>query len=153
MNELNHKLTEAILSWAERSSPRYKPIQRKHGVPWWNDKCQAATKAKRMAINKVRRTRNPDDYAAYKEERAVCTKIIKTAKTEHWKEYCTQITKTTTSRELWTKINLMSKRRRSGAPSVLVSGNGDVISNEEEKSNLFADVYVKVSSDSNLSSS
>jgi len=106
-----------------------------------------------MAINKVRRTRNPDDYAAYKEERAVCTKIIKTAKTEHWKEYCTQITKTTTSRELWTKINLMSKRRKSGAPSVLVSGNGDVISNEEEKSNLFADVYVKVSSDSNLSSS
>lgn len=45
----------------------------------------------------------------------------------------------------------MTKRRKSGAPSVLVSENGDVISDEEQKTNMFADVYVKVSSDLNLS--
>ena len=56
VSEFNHKLTGAILSRAER--------------------CQEATKAKRKATNELRRTRN-DDYAAYKEERAAGTKIIK----------------------------------------------------------------------------
>lgn len=147
VSEQNNTLTKAILSWAESSSPRCKSIQNKQGVPWWNDKCQEATKAKRKAMNKVRRTRNPD-YSIYKEERAACTIAIKTAKAEYWKEYCTQKTKSTTSIELWTKINMMSKRR-SGAPSVLVRENGNVISNEEQKANMFADVYEKVSSDSN----
>ncbi len=76
----------------------------------------------------MRCTRNPDDYSTYKEERAACTKVIKIAKAEYWKEYCTQITKSTTSGELWAKINMMAKRRRSGAPSVLVRENGNVIS-------------------------
>jgi hypothetical protein len=58
---------------------------------------------------------------------------MKLAKAEHWKVYCTQITETTTSRQLWTKINLMTKIRKSGAPSVLVSENGDIISDEEQK--------------------
>lgn len=142
--------TTAISICAEKSIPTTKPMMSREGVPWWNENCQKALKQKREALNRVRRTRVPDDHAAYIKARNICSSTIRRTKRDFWREYCDTIDKNTTNKELWNKIKLMSRDGKAKPSTFLLDKTGNVICDPEDRANLIANFLSTASSNSNL---
>ena len=137
---------------AERSIPVSRPSTEKPGAPWWNDECSKAAEERKEALNRVRRTRHPDDYNLYVAVKKKCSLLIRKTKKEHWRDYCAEVSESTTSKEVWDRVRLMSGRAvKTKGPNLLVDETGRVVTDSREIADLLADQYENASSDNNLS--
>ncbi len=144
---------EAILKAARAAIPisRSRSTSGKLGAPWWNEECTTAAKNRKKAMNRIRRTRLPDDYTSYKEAKATFSTVIEEAKAEYWKSYCSGLSELSTVKDVWERINLMTQKPSHHEPiNLLLDESGSARTDPTEIANLMADQYERASSDSNL---
>ena len=147
----NLQISKAIIKCAEESIPTSSPHPSKPGVPWWTEECKKATDKKKKALNRVRHSALPEDFRRYQLARSDCSATIKKAKVEHWKDYCSKLTKSANTKELWDRIKLMTRDNKVSRPSLLINKSGNFLTDDKEKADLLAEHYEGVSSDVNLS--
>ena len=151
IDEYNSKLISAINSAALLSIPKTKPCLRKP-VPFWNEECSEAIKARKAAKNKVLKSRNPKHYIDYKQARARARRVIKQSKREYWEKFCSSLSYKSDINKVWKTIRNFN-RAGTNHCSPQLKNNNIPIFDSTEKANIFAKQFSFVSSDDNYSQS
>ncbi|GFW94550.1 putative RNA-directed DNA polymerase from transposon BS [Trichonephila clavipes] len=113
--------------------------------PWWNEKCQRAKKDQNKAWNRFGRYPTPDNMISFNKSRARARKIHRQRKRESWIKYVSNITCSTSSKEVWNKIRKLSGKYRASPVSMLVS-NGVSVNTLPDIANTLAETFAKTSS-------
>ncbi|GFT73323.1 putative RNA-directed DNA polymerase from transposon X-element [Trichonephila clavipes] len=113
--------------------------------PWWNEECQMAKKDQNKAWNRFRRYPTPDNMIAFNKARARARKIHRQRKRETWIKYVSNITCSTSSKEVWNKIRKLSGKYSASPVSMLVS-NGVSVNTIPDIANTLAETFAKTSS-------
>ncbi len=153
VENFNRSLVDAIMMTAHECIPKSRPSSKKPGVPWWKKRCDEAVASKKAFLRKVRRSRNPDDFRQYAEQREKCKRTLEEAQRVWWETECSTISKDTSSKEMWDKVNLVVKGPKSREIPALTNQDGRLITDPQQKAEELATQYERVSKDTNLSPS
>jgi ribonuclease HI/exonuclease III len=146
-------ISDAIITAATNNIPKtgissnkkYRPL------PYWNESCSNAIRSRNMNRNKLNKSHRDEDGMLYRKSKGIAQKVIKTAASEHWQQYCNTIDSSTKLGAVW-----RMSRKMSGVASKLKSPNliknNEQVETCEEKANLLAETFSKISSSSNYSS-
>ena len=100
----------AILRAAEKNIPVSKPSKNptRKPVPYWTDECTAAVKERNKTKNNMQQTRDLIDRQAYYKRKGVAQRVVKDAKKQHWRDYCSTLDKTSKIGKVWKAVKNMS---------------------------------------------
>ncbi|GFQ78429.1 putative RNA-directed DNA polymerase from transposon X-element [Trichonephila clavata] len=138
-------VTSCILSAANNAILQPSSRLPRFPKPWWNEECQMAKKDQNKAWNRFRRYPTPDNMIAFNKARARARKIHRQRKRESWIKYVSNITCSTSNKEVWNKIRKLSGKYSASPVSMLVS-NGVYINIIPEIANTLAETFAKTSS-------
>ena len=131
-------ITNILLDSAALNIPKSKTgVNTKFSNCWWNEECEITTQNTKKQFNKVKRNSTPENVALYYELEDIAKNTLMEAKKNNWDNYVSTITRTTSIKEIWTKIKAISGKNQSqvkiildiennkiGEPSVLVEKFG-----------------------------
>ncbi|GFR32545.1 putative RNA-directed DNA polymerase from transposon X-element [Trichonephila clavata] len=138
-------VTSCILSAANNAISQPSSRLLRFPKPWWNKECQMAKKDKNKAWNRFRRYPTPVNMIVFNKARARARKIHRQRKRESWIKYVSNITCSTSSKEVWKKIRKLSGKYSASPVSMLVC-NGVSINTIPEIANTLAETFAKTSS-------
>jgi len=137
--------TDKIHSAAVLSVPKTSGTFRKRPVPWWNENCSTAVKAKRTAFARLRRHRgDPQCMDAFRQARAHARWVMKNARRASWRNYVTSINAQTPIKEVFSKIRKISGKFSRPPPPVL-SLNGVSVADPKSVADIFVKHFASVS--------
>lgn len=151
IDEINEQFTSNIIKSANQT------IENKIGklnkcvrmVPWWNKECKEAIRNKIRLFGKLRKTHSLHNLIEYKKAQSQVRKIVKRAKRECWRGFCSSIGRTTPLDKIWGMIKKMRGIRQQSNLPVLENG-GEVATSAMEKAEILAKNFVKAHSSENL---
>ena len=117
-------------------------------VPWWNDKFTEA-KVRNRAFKILRRTLPMDNLINYQNMKALARKVIKEAKRESWRQFCSTIGRETTLNDVWIMIKKMIGKCKSPHVPVLIKYGTRAIS-DVEKANMLGRAFAEIHKCSHL---
>ena len=138
-------VTAMITRAATASIPKKSISGKKKSVPWWNEECTRAIRDRNRAFRVLRRQLNQDNIIDYQKKRALARKVIKTAKKNTWRKFCSSIGREVQLGDIWSMIKKMSGKRKYNKIPVLIDGDFQAITNKEKADLLgkkFAGVHI-----------
>ena len=131
-NQLEH----AIINAAIQSIPQTKTNSSfKKSNSWWNDKCHASFKEKRLALTKYKKNRGDINmWIIYKQKRAIFRHIVKQAKKESWETFVSQMTHETPTSEVWNKVKSLNNVPTNR--NIILKEKQSIITSPKEVANL-----------------
>jgi len=96
-------LTSIINQSAESTIPRKKSKTNFYppSPPWWNPSCTEAVKNRSLLFKNFRRSGSMSDFLIYRNACANTTRILKQAKKNSWKNFCSNLKPTYPIQHLW----------------------------------------------------
>ena len=145
-------LTKFLLDAAEDSMPVSTGLANgKIPVPWWNLDCDRAHRNRKRAQRALHRNHTTANAISLRRHNAICRKTFKEAKRASWKNYVTSLNADTNLNEIWKKVNkIRGKFTRHPAP-LLAKEDGNLTNKPAETSEILADAYQKISSNTSYS--
>lgn len=148
IDEMNHKLSMFIIAAASQSIPSNMSQKGKTNVPWWNEKCSGAVKDRNRAFKRLRATLTMNNLMEYQRKKALARKVIKEAKKESWRQFCSTIGKETTLNKMWMMVKKMIGKYKPPR-SCIKEGQNEAIS-DMEKANLLGYKFAEIHKGSNM---
>lgn len=119
-------------------------------LPYWDEECTAAIKDRNAARSKANRSRLLIDCIEYRRLKGVTQAVLKKKSRDSWQEYCSTLQDSSKLGAVWGMARKMSgKNGKTTIPSL--ESNGVWANSSQEKANMLADCYEKISSDENYS--
>ncbi|XP_041926491.1 uncharacterized protein LOC121690144 [Alosa sapidissima] len=144
IDEINGIVSSSILLAASQSIPISQSFKKQINVPWWNDKCSEAIKDRNRAFKLLGRTLTMDNLISYQRKKAIARKVIKEAKRESWRQFCSSIGKETSLNQVWMMIRKMVGKYKPPHIPVLMKDGINAISDIDKANMLnkaFADIH------------
>lgn len=114
-------ITNLIMEAATLFIPQRIAGQKIRNFPWWKEECSNAIKERNKAFKQLGGKICMRNLVAYKKARAKTRRIIKNAKREGWREFCSTIGKDTTMDKIWNMLrNMSGKGNKSALIPVLI---------------------------------
>nr|CAH7717614.1 unnamed protein product [Callosobruchus chinensis] len=104
INNFNAIITEA----AHKHIGKTKHLRTRNPVPWWNEDCEAAIRASKQALNKLKRIRTQENLEDLRHKRARARLITKKSQRDSWQKFVSSIDSSTPSAVVWRKIKSIS---------------------------------------------
>lgn len=143
------KITESILTAANKSIPTSGGKPFKRAVPWWNEETKNVTEQKKRALNKFKKYPTTDNLIAFKQARATARKVILKNKRDSWNEYTSTITPDIESKTMWTKIKAVSGINTSNTITSIQTETNSITEDPVEIANIIATHFENVSHTNN----
>ena len=141
-------LTKIVLDTANATIPHTKQHHNKpRAAPWWNSECSAAIKSRNKARHRHEKYRTQATLSEYKHYKAKCKQFIKKAKKESWEHFISTFNRFTPISKIWQIIKAFKGVRTSLHKSITIKYNDVFITNHTDIVNMFAEHYLKRSSD------
>ena len=146
------KISEIIISAAEGSIPQTSTKPRRIPVPWWNDECGKALKARKKALRIF--TKRPTDFnlQIFKQLRAKARQVFKKSQRQSWNDYVSSLTCTTPSTKVWHRINKIRGKHKPTSISG-IRNNGHLLTAPKEIADSIGQHFADVSSSRHYSAS
>ena len=145
----NLSLISVIQKAASECIPVKGGREGRKNVPWWTQECGVAVRNRNRAYKILEKCPTIDNVYEYKRLRAVARRVIKNAKKESWRRYCSSIKPDTPVGQLWSAVHRMSGVYRQNGIPVLIRDGVEAISNVE-KANLLVESFQKIHSSQSL---
>jgi hypothetical protein len=145
------ELEQLIIDAAKTAIPTISQSSKLKSVPWWNNDCADAIKARNKHRNRYARTKFLDDFIQYKRAQAVSRRVIIDAQISYWQGVCSDLNAPDRSK-LWRLVKGMkgtSSRRR--PIRLLDAGSNSLVTDPSKVASRLADQFDSASSDSNHS--
>ena len=143
------KFYKVILEAADLYIPFSCNTKIKCPVPWWNNECHQAKRARTKAYKKFKRTRSDIDYIEYKKQCALTKRTFKAAQQNSWKTYVFTINKDTPISAIWKKVHkILGKPSQTHVPTLLI--NNEIKYDTKEVASAFAESLSNISRGSSL---
>lgn len=153
VNQLNSKVTDVIIEAAKKSVPETKKTalsRRQKPLPYWNDDIKTAIRNRNRARNKMNRTKNIDDCIEYRRLKSIAQRVIRSTARQHWQSFCDKLTDTSRLSSVWSMARKMNGTKSNPSPASLLD-DGNTVTDNNEKAEIFARTFATVSSSSNYS--
>src|SRR5688572_7013311 len=147
MNALNDTAAATI---AENKNRKNNKARKTKPLLFWNDECSNVIYERNRLRNKAYKSRNLDDWTAFKDQNAQVKRVIADTARESWESFCTTLTDQSKLGPVWNMARRMGGYSTQKTISTLDTGNRQASSNIE-KASLLAETYAKTSSDENFS--
>lgn len=142
-----------LIENAQKSIPKTKePKKHKKPLPYWNDNIKTALYNRNKAYNKMKRNPNQENTIEYKKLRSTAKKTITKESQEFWQNFCNTITSSSKLSSVWRMSRKMNGISERPSTHSLHTQDKQIIKNEE-KAELFAQTFAKVSSNDNFTTS
>ena len=143
-DEAYDNVKTSILSAAHASiKTTNQTINSKYSKVWWNEACSKQHKIKCKSLKEYKKNLgNMKYWIQYKKENAKERYIVKRAKAESWNNYLAEISSSTSSKEIWGKVN--SLKGKIPRKTITLKHNNNVITQPKEVANTFAEHYEEV---------
>lgn len=142
--------SNVVKNAAEKAIPIKRQRERNKMVPWWNQDCTDAIRARNKAFKRLCRRPIESLVIEYKKLKAMAKRTIKKVRKESWQKFCGTLGKETPLRRVWNMIHRMSGINRALASPVLIE-EGKVAVTEKEKSEMLVEAFQQVHSEANVS--
>ena len=86
---------------------------------WWTETCEKATSNARKQFTIVKDDSTPETVDLYLQVEEIAKVTVLEAKRESWNTYVKTITRTTSPKEIWSKINAISGKRNNQSRIIL----------------------------------
>ncbi|KAG5894563.1 hypothetical protein JTB14_021545 [Gonioctena quinquepunctata] len=105
INEKYNYLLQKINEAASHSIPKFKPFKNKKHPPspWWDGECDLEITRRREAIERYKQSSTTSNFIECQKLMAESKKFFKTKAKKCWVEWCSQLNKNTSSKDLWKK--------------------------------------------------
>ncbi len=114
-------ITKLIMEAATLFIPQRIAGQKNKNIPWWKEECSKAIKERNKTFKQLRENMSMSNLVEYKKARAKTRRIIKNAKREGWREFCSTIGKDTPMDKIWNMLrNMSGKGKKSTLIPVLI---------------------------------
>lgn len=143
VENMNDGISSFLYFIARQSIPMSEGQRNMKNVPWWNDKCTKAIKDRNKALKILRKTLTSDNLLDYQNKKALARRIIKEAKRESWREFCSSIGRETSLNQVWMMIKKMTGRYIPPHIPVLTDRDG-YYTTDVEKANILAKTFADV---------
>ena len=143
IDDMNRRLSMVIIAAASQSIPKNMSQRGKTAVPWWNNKCTEVVKERNRAFKMLRKTLNMDTLMEYQRKKAMARKVIKEAKKESWRQFCSTIGRETTLNKMWMMVKKMIGKYKPPYIPVLIDGQNTAIS-DMDKANLLGGKFAEI---------
>ena len=145
--EVTNSLTEAAsASIPVKGGSRFamKPVR------WWNSDCAMAIKARNQALYSLRREYTTAGFQHYRDLKSIAQKVVKTAKENHWRNFCSSLNNHSKLGDMWRAVKGMTHAQTSFSVPALKLADGRVVFSDKEKADVLATAIAKNSSEENL---
>ena len=123
--------------------------RRKIKVPWYNEDCKKAKKERKSALRRFRQAPTLVNMMAYRGARARCRFVMKKARKDSWREFCSSLNTKAKPSTVWRAIRKINGK--SGSPTLQhLHANGSTITDKKEVANLLASMLEEISSEANI---
>ena len=149
INSNCNAITEAIIKAANNSIPKSKGSGKSNKYKiFWSPECKEATKNRDKYRRIFRKSKSEEDYLNYKKHKALATKVIKAAKRQKWRDFCSTLNYRSDLTKVWKVVKSYSKNI--GDTNIpYLKHNNEFIKDSIEKANLFAKQFSHISSSEN----
>lgn len=141
-------LIQLIQGAADLSIPKTNKINRTRPVPWWNQECTQLCYERKRALRRYQRSQLQADKIIYLIARSKAQYRLRSIKRKSWQEYISKINTTTPMSKIWTRIRKLSGKYPVTHPPCILH-NGNLVGDQQQVSELLADHYSSVSSNTN----
>jgi hypothetical protein len=142
-NDINQFLVTNIIQAGEQNfGMTTGEINTKYNKPYWNQDCDLATRARRRAKYRFNRNPCPANADSMRAAENLAKNVLINAKEEDARNFIDQIKSTTPIGQAWTKISKFKSTYKPKNSPLLINNN--LVTNTEEKANLFADHFSSV---------
>ena len=143
------RITNILIENSERCIPRTSSvINLKYSNCWWTPDCKIASDAAKKQFTKLQRNSNPINVDLYNQLEATSTQVLLDAKRNSWGKYVGSIKSTAKIKEIWTKVNAISGKKKC-QNKIMIKENNDIHSDPNIVSNKLGEFYSYVNSDEN----
>jgi len=149
VNDLTASFQHLLLDAAKASIPKTSGKIRPRQVPWWNEECSNAVRAKRGAYRKFRRTPSLENGIEFRLARAKARSMLKSSMLASWQNFTASIPKDTPPSTLWKKVTAIKGSRAQVTHPQLIDANGELHSDPAKTSALLASTFAKNSANAN----
>ena len=127
--------TDAVITAANIAIPVIGGKLRRPPVPWWNENCARAVKARKKALSRLNRNPTIENVIEYKRARAKARRIMRNSQSTSWRSYISSLSGHTPSSVVWNKIRkIKGNVANIAVPYLLIGGHieadPDVITEE-----------------------
>ena len=148
VSEVNDYCKTFIIDAAEDAIPKTSGLEKYYRSPWWDKNC---TKAKRSRAKDWKRYKRKEiTKAEWHRSRAKTRQILKSTKRKAWKKFMESINPSTSSKDVWRNIKVLTNNYKSEAITTLKVG-GDVIDDPVSIADSIGEVFETISSEKNCS--
>ena len=151
IQELADYIVETINYAGDQAIGKIKIENGKIPKPWWNSACKQATKNKKKAYRKFKRTPNTENHIAYKKANAIAVRTIRQSKRESWETFLASINSYTSAKDLWGKINAMKGKNKNKSVSSIKTTDSKIVDQKGEIATELAKHFQNISNGQNSS--
>src|SRR5688572_12401941 len=148
-------ILDCITDLANKSIPCKNPNvknNKKHKkfkpLPYWNDKCNDAIYKRNQFRNKMKKTKELNDYMEYKKQEAIVKQTLKIEAKSNWHDYCSKMTDQTKLGTVWNMARKMNGVAAYASIPTLNNG-GSLAESNQDKANMLAYTYANTSNSQN----
>ena len=138
-------ITEILVASASASMPLSTGVSARRPVPWWNDECRAAFRARLRAERALRRQHTVMNVVTFQKLRATCRVVFRRAKKKSWQDFLSSINSRTSLHKIWKKVQKISGKFSPSPPPVLRAPDGSNIVDPFAVATLIAEAFASVS--------
>ena len=139
-------LTEIVVRAAEASLPTTSCSRRRKRVPWWNDACRDARRARRRALRAFQLSPTDANLATVRQLRAKARRVFKESRLSSWQRFLSTLNHSTPSGVVWRRIASIQGKAPNSIPGL--SHAGSVVTEPGEVSEILASTFAEFSSSS-----
>jgi len=150
VDEPTSVFTKLLLEIAKECIPKRPFSLGKVKVPWFNSECREALKLRKKAKRHFFRYPVWKNHLAYKQSKAKVRCVIKEARKESWKRFCSNLNSKTKSGTVWKAIKKIKGKKGSASINHL-KVDGKLITDKAEVANVIAQTIESNSSAINYS--
>lgn len=144
----NDNIVNNLKKIAVQCIPKSRPFTKKT-VPWWDENCSKAISLRKKAYRRANKSKLDKDVKDYKTAKHEAYLVLKHAKQSYWRSFCNNL-KYIDAKIMWRVMRTMSgKSKYTGIGSLKYQDR--LIVSDVDKANVFAEMFARNSSDSNLS--
>ena len=110
-SNLYSTFTNIVDNAAKNSIPVRKSNNKNYpsSPPWWNFSCTKAVKKRSQLFKTFRRSGSSSDFLKYQNCCAATTHLLKSAKKEAWKKFCSDLNSSSSAHDLWSTAKRFRK--------------------------------------------
>lgn len=142
-------MVNTLLAEAEQTVPKTKSVRRRVVVPWWNDECAEAVKARKGTLRKFFRHPCTDHESIYLEARRDSRRVLNNAKRNSWRDFVSQINCCTPPSEVWNSVRKITGRNKSSSAIKSLNTSTTIVTDHLDIANHIGQYYQRIYSDLN----